>query len=301
MYAMTRILIFFKWSLFGQISKNFFWERLAVSIGARNDGNSYASGMNNPFKQVSPRLSLSYPLTPEWFINVDAERYYQPPSYTTMGYADTQGELVNKQNELKHIGTNHYVMGLEYHPSSRTKITLEGFYKTYDHYPISLLDSIVLTNKGTDYVAIGDKPVKSLGEGHAYRGELMVRTQEFFGIVASFTPYDPETNSLIAARSTKRQPYLDYSRFNSERAFLFHQQDIQVDRSFFIKKWSLILYADIQNIYNHKTKSPDLLVLQENSDGSYKIDPDHPDRYLMRHIKNDTGTLLPSMGIIIDF
>ena len=75
--------------------------------------------------------------------------------------------------------------GLEYRPGSRTKITLEGFYKAYDHYPVSLLDSIVLANKGTDYVAVGDEPVKSLGEGRAYGVELMVRTQEFFGIVAS--------------------------------------------------------------------------------------------------------------------
>lgn len=45
---------FFKWSLFGQISKNFFLERLAVSVGVRVDGNSYTSGMNNPFKQASP-------------------------------------------------------------------------------------------------------------------------------------------------------------------------------------------------------------------------------------------------------
>ena len=315
--------------------------------------------MNNPFKQVSPRLSLSYSLSPEWFINANAGRYYQLPSYTTMGYADEQGNLVNKQNGLKYIGTNHYVVGLEYRPGSRTKITLEGFYNTYAHYPVSLLDSIVLANKGTDYVAIGDEPVKSLGEGQAYGVELMVRTQEFFGIVASlaytyyysefkkmdhdlhpiseyipsswdnrhilsltatrklglwdigmkwritngapFTPYDAETSSLIAAWNAKRQPYLDYSRFNSERASSFHQLDIRVDRSFYFKKWSLILYADIQNIYNHKTQSPDLLVPQENPDGSYKIDPEHPDHYLMRYIKNDTGTLLPSVGIIIDF
>ncbi len=50
--------------------------------------------MNNPFKQASPRLSLSYSLSPEWFINANAGRYYQLPSYTTMGYADEQGDLV---------------------------------------------------------------------------------------------------------------------------------------------------------------------------------------------------------------
>lgn len=350
---------FFKWSLFGQVSKSFLLERLSLSFGARVDGNSYRSGMNNPFKQFSPRLSLSYSLAPEWYINASMGRYFQLPSYTTMGYADENGTLVNKRNGIKYIATNQYAAGIEYRPGSRTQITLEGFYKTYDDYPVSLSDSIVLANKGTDYVAVGDEPVKSRGAGRAYGVELMIRTQEFFGIVASaaytyfysefkqmdhelrptskyipsswdnrhivsltatrklglwdvgmkwrftngapFTPYDRETSSLIAAWEAKKQPYPDYSRFNSERASSFHQLDIRVDRSFYFKKWSLILYADIQNIYNHKTKSPDLLVPEEDTNGNYRVDPDRPDHYLMRYIKNDMGTLLPSVGIIIDF
>lgn len=350
---------FFKWSVFGQISKKFLDERLSLSLGARADGNSYSSAMNNPLKQVSPRVSISYMLAPEWFVNANTGRYYQLPSYTTMGYANEQETLVNKRNGIKYIGVNHFVAGIEYRPGSRTQITLEGFYKGYDNYPVSLLDSTVLANKGTDYVAVGDEPVKSVGEGRAYGAEVMVRTQEFFGIVASlaytyyysefrkmddalratgvyipsswdnrhifsltatrklglwdvgmkwrytngapFTPYDVETSSLVAAWDAKRQPYPDYSRFNSERASAFHQLDIRVDRSFYFKRWSLILYADIQNIYNHKTKSPDLLVPEENADGSYRVNPARPDHYLMRYIKNDTGTLLPSVGVIIEF
>ena len=171
---------FFKWSLFGQISKNFFLERLAVSVGVRVDGNSYTSGMNNPFKQASPRLSLSYSLSPNGLSMQMPDAIINFPRTPRWDMPTSKETLVNKQNGLKYIRTNHYVVGLEYRPGSRTKITLEGFYKTYDHYPVSLLDSIVLANKGTDYVAVGDEPVKSLGEGRAYGVELMVRTQEFF-------------------------------------------------------------------------------------------------------------------------
>ena len=80
---------------------------------------------------------------------------------------------------MKYIATNQYAAGIEYRPGTRTQITLEGFYKTYDKYPVSLADSIVLANKGTDYVAVGDEPVKSLGEGRAYGVELMIRTRIF--------------------------------------------------------------------------------------------------------------------------
>lgn len=351
----------FKWGVFAQVIKTFGDEKLMLSLGLRADANTYGASMNNPLQQLSPRFSLSYSLTPKWFLNFNVGRYHQLPSYTTMGYANTAGELVNRANGLRYISSNHYVAGLEFRPSALTRITLEGFYKSYGRYPVSLLDSVCLANKGTDYVAVGDEPVKSVGEGRSFGGELMIRTQEFYGFVASlaytyyysefkemnselapaanyvpsswdnrhiltitatrrlartwdlgfkwrfvggapYTPYDVETSSLIAAWDARRQPYYDYDRFNTKRLPAFHQLDVRVDKSFFFKKWSLILYADIQNVYNYKAKGPDILVPEENADGSYVKDTSREGFYKMRGIKNDIGgTLLPSVGVIIDF
>lgn len=357
----SRNLNMWKWSLFGQLSGSYFADRLALSFGVRFDGNDYSGKTENLLKQFSPRFSVSYALSEKWSVSGNIGRYYQLPAYTTMGYADSDGTLVNKDNGLQYIGSNHYVAGVEFRPGQTTRITLEGFYKTYDHYPVSLIDSTALANKGTDYVAVGDEPVKSVGEGRAYGLELMLRTQEFYGVVASlsytwyhsefkeldkelkntdryipsswdnrhifsltatrrvgkswdlglkwryvaggpYTPYDRETSSQIAAWDAKRQPYYDYGLFNTGRLPAFHQLDVRVDKSFFFKKWSLILYADIQNIYNYKALGPDLLVPAENPDGSYKKDPNREGYYLMRNIKNDIGgTVLPSVGVIIDF
>lgn len=357
----SRDLNMVKWSLFGQVSKSFLADRLALSFGVRADGNDYARKTRNLFRQLSPRFSASYGLGEQWALNGNVGRYYQLPAYTTMGYADHAGILVNKENGLGYIGTNHYVAGVEYRPGQTTRITLEGFYKTYDHYPVSLLDTVALANKGTDYVAVGDEPVKSVGEGRAYGLELMLRTQEFFGVVASlsytwyysefkaldgqlrntdryipsswdnrhifsltatrrigkswdlgmkwryvagspYTPYDVETSSKADAWDARKQPYYDYALFNTERLPAFHQLDVRVDKSFFFKKWSLILYADIQNIYNYKAAGPDILVPAEQADGSYIADPGRPGYYKMRYIKNDIGgTVLPSVGVIVDF
>lgn len=352
---------FFKWALFGQLSKPFFDERLSLSLGVRTDGNSYSSKMNRLAKQVSPRFSVSYLLSDKWSLNGNVGRYYQLPAYTTMGYADGAGFLVNRENQLKYIGSNHYVAGIEYRPGALTRITLEGFYKTYDHYPVSLIDSVAMANKGTDYVAVGDEPVKSVGEGRSYGMEVMIRTQELFGIVASaaytyyysefkqmdeslkptdryipsswdnrhiftltatrrvgkswdlglkwryvggapYTPYDEIVSSKIAAWDVKNQPYYDYALFNTGRLPAFHQLDLRVDKSFFFKKWSLIFYADVQNVYNYKAKGPDLLVPEENPDGSYMKDPARDGYYKMRYVRNDIGgTVLPSVGVIVDF
>lgn len=357
----SRDLNLVKWSLFGQLSKSFWADRLALSFGVRADGNDYSGSTRNLLKQLSPRFSASYALTEKWSLNGNVGRYYQLPAYTTMGYADGDGLLVNRENGLRYIGTNHYVAGVEFRPGETTRITLEGFYKTYDHYPVSLLDSTALANKGTDYVAVGDEPVKSVSEGRAYGLEVMLRTQEFWGVVASmsytwyysefkalddqlrntdryipsswdnrhifsltatrrlgkswdlgmkwryvaggpYTPYDVETSSKVDAWDAKKQPYYDYALFNTGRLPAFHQLDVRVDKSFFFQKWSLILYADIQNIYNYRAIGPDILVPAENADGSYISDPVRPGYYKMRYVKNDIGgTVLPSVGIIVDF
>lgn len=357
----SRELNMWKWAVFGQVSKAFFQERLLLSFGARFDGCSYTSETGDLFRQFSPRFSFSYALSEQWSLNGNIGRYYQLPAYTTLGYADSRGVLLNKATKTGYIGSGHYVAGLGYRPGALTKITLEGFYKTYDRYPVSLIDSVALANKGTDYVAVGDEPVRPVGEGRAYGLELMLRTQEFYGIVASlaytwyysefkaldhqlhptghyipsswdnrhifsltatrkvgknwdfglkwryvaggpYTPYDRETSSRIEAWDAKHQPYYDYSRFNTGRLPAFHQLDIRVDRSFYFRKWALILYADIQNIYNYKALGPAIPVPVENPDGSYQKDPDREGYYLMRTIKNELGgTVLPSVGIIIDF
>lgn len=357
----SRATDFFKWSVFGQATKTFGEDKLTLTLGVRADGNSYSAEMRNMLRQVSPRLAVSYSLTSQWFVNANVGRYYQLPSYTTMGYADESGFLVNRANGLKYIGVTHYVAGIEFRPGPRTNITLEGFYKAYDRYPVSLLDTVCLANKGTDYVAVGDEPVKSVGEGRSYGAEIMIRTQEFAGIVGSlaytfyfsefkrldadlkplstyipsswdnrhiltltatrkfgrnwdlgfkwrfvdgapYTPYDVETSSRIEAWDAKRQPYYDYSRFNSDRLPAFHQLDVRVDKSFFFKKWSLMVYLDIQNIYNYKSLGPDIPVPMEAADGTLVKDTERIGHYKMRNIRNDIGgTVLPSVGIIVDF
>ncbi|MBN3034079.1 MAG: TonB-dependent receptor, partial [Bacteroidales bacterium] len=138
----------FSWFLFGQVSKGVFNERLMLSLGFRMDANDYSPQMSNPLDQFSPRLSASYSLTEKLFLNFNTGRYFQRPPYTTLGYQNHNGLLANRENGLKYIHADHWVAGVELRPDDASKITLEGFYKAYDHYPFSLRDSISLANKG---------------------------------------------------------------------------------------------------------------------------------------------------------
>lgn len=117
-----------------------------------------------------------------------------------------------------------------------------------------------------------------------------------------YTPYDLDKSSLKVAWDVQGRGYLDYAAFNTLRLKSFNQLDIRVDKGFFFKKWSLMFYLDVQNVLNVKAMLPDILV-NTQPDGSVKtyVDPEGNERYELRYIPNVAGTILPSVGIMIDF
>jgi len=119
---------------------------------------------------------------------------------------------------------------------------------------------------------------------------------------ASYTPFDENKTSLISAWNVRGREYFDYSQFNTLRFGNFHQLDIRIDKQYFYNKWSLMIYLDVQNLYNFKSDEADKFVPQTNDDGTFVIDPANPDRYLMKTIVSEgAGTVLPSIGIIVQF
>lgn len=118
---------------------------------------------------------------------------------------------------------------------------------------------------------------------------------------APYTPYDLEKSSLKAAWDLQGQGYLDYSKFNTLRLKSFHQLDIRIDKEYFFSGWSLMLYTDIQNVYNFKADQPPLLIRESDGNNQPVTDPANPSKYSLKYIKNQSGTVLPTIGVIIEF
>lgn len=118
---------------------------------------------------------------------------------------------------------------------------------------------------------------------------------------APYTPYDLDKSMLKAAWDLQGQGYLDYSVFNSRRLKAFHQLDIRVDKQYYFKGWSLMLYADIQNIYNHQADQPPILIREQDASGIPLTDPGNPQKYIPRYIDGSSGTVLPTIGIMVEF
>lgn len=116
---------------------------------------------------------------------------------------------------------------------------------------------------------------------------------------APYTPYNADKSSLVTAWNAQGKPYYDYTRYNEERLPAFTQVDIRIDKTFYLKRCMLGFYIDLQNIAGSKLKQADVLM----STGVIK-NPDAPiaeQRYVMKSLKQESGTLLPTSGITFEY
>ena len=335
-------------------------KRFSASAGIRTDGNNYNREMKELWKQLSPRLSLSYELTKQWTLSGNAGLYHQLPPYTALGFKDNDGHYINK--DLKYMRVMETSLGLDWHLQDRLMISAEGFFKQYGRMPLSLRDNIPLACKGDDYGTVGNEALIPTAKGRAYGVEAMLRWQipGRFNFVSSFTvfrseyrngnggsddnipsgtkyissawdnrfilnvsgtynlprrwsiggklsyiggtpytPYDEEKSSLVEAWNAQGRPYYDYSKYNTERLPNFAQLDIRVDKSFYFHRCMVGFYLDLQNITGSKLKQQDVIMstgVIENPSA-----PIEEQRYKMKKLKQESGTLLPSIGVTVEF
>ncbi|WP_071146219.1 TonB-dependent receptor [Bacteroides ihuae] len=340
-----------KWGIFGKITYESTDDRFSASLGMRTDANNYSDEMKDISKQLSPRLSLSYRLTTELYLNGSVGLYYQLPAYTSIGFKDNDGVLVNKAN-LRYMSVSQKNIGLSWRINNKMEFSAEGFYKDYDNIPYSIADGIPLACKGNDYGVVGNEALLSTAEGRSYGMELLLKwivaqkinlsssftlfkseyrnskeapymasawdNRYIFNLNgtynlprnwsagmkisyiggAPYTPYDTDRSSLVSAWNAQGKPYYDYSRYNTERLPNFGQIDVRVDKTYYIGRCMLGFYIDIQNISGSKFKQPDILM----STGVIE-NPTAPlaeQRYQMKYIKKESGTILPTIGITVE-
>jgi hypothetical protein len=174
-----------KCGLFGNVANSLFDNRLDVSLGLRTDAINFNSHMSNLLNQLSPRVALSYHFTDAFSFNANWGIYYQLPPYTTLGFRNEQGDLINE--DMKYIKSTHYVAGFDYLFEFNGRVSIEGFLKEYDNYPFLLPDSISLANLGGDFGVVGNRPALPINEGRAYGLEITYEQKlykGFYGIVA---------------------------------------------------------------------------------------------------------------------
>lgn len=341
-------LDFFKWGVFSNV--DYSYDRFKASFGLRADAASYASQVRKLQKQLSPRLSLSYRLLGNLHLSGNVGRYYQLPPLPALGFKDKEGSYVNKN--LRYMQVNQLAGGFNYKHRENIELSVEGFYKKYNHIPLSVEDGIPLMSKGDDYGVIGNEKLVDLAQGKSYGVEFLGRwlvmrkvnlsssltlfkskskgEEEKYissswdnGYILNltgtyyfprnwsvgakiksiggtpYTPYDEDKSSLVSAWDASGKPYFNYAQYNALRNSSYTQLDLRVDKTYYLKRYMLGFYIDIQNATRSSFKNQDAIV----STGKV-INPNAPkeeQRYEMRSIKRSSSTLVPTLGVTFEF
>lgn len=118
---------------------------------------------------------------------------------------------------------------------------------------------------------------------------------------APYTPFDLQTSALKNVWDITRQGIYDWDLLNTERNQINHSLDIRVDKKWYFKKWALNVYLDIQNIYNFRTTGQAYIDADKDALGNLITDPSNPMSYKVTEYQNSSGTILPSIGLMIEF
>jgi hypothetical protein len=337
-------LRFLRYGAYAQASSNWLDDRLQLSAGFRIDDNSFMTDNTGLFAQFSPRLSASYTLDRagkvKW--NQSWGIYYKIPPYTVLGYQDNLGLWVNQSS--KYIESEHLVGGLEFLINESARMTLEGFLKRYNNYPVSIKDEVSLANKGGGFEILGSEPILSTGLGRTYGVEFLYQ-QKFTGTwygIGSLTWYRSEfsgsneiyqpslwDNQLLISllggyklgnnweistryRYLGSAPYVptnsekslqfypaivkDFNNIGSVRLDSYNQVDVRVDKKWSYRNWSLDLFFEIQNVLANANPQEPSYGLDRNEAGEILLP-----RRLVQVNTNNSATVLPSIGIVINF
>jgi outer membrane receptor for ferrienterochelin and colicin len=192
----TTEIDFVKYGFFANATKSFFDDKLDVSFGVRTDTDTFTEE-NSLASTLSPRIGLSYEFKENWKINASVGRYFKIPPYTMLGFRNNELALVNQN--LKYTRSDHYVLGLQRILGPAASISVEGFYKNYEDYPVSVIDGVSIANKGGGFEVLGNEEIESVGRGRTYGAEFQFQqklTNNFYGIFSytyfysEFTGFD---------------------------------------------------------------------------------------------------------------
>jgi hypothetical protein len=133
---------------------------------------------------------------------------------------------------------------------------------------------------------------------------LEIGTNLRFQTGLPYTPYDEDGSALVTNWNRFRQGVLDYDQLNSQRLGANYSADFRVDYKWFFPKWSFNLYFDLQNVPGVVTQNSSL-ILDRDADGNAQItNPGSPvadQSYQLKRLEAGNGTIVPTLGIIVQY
>ncbi|OFX73358.1 MAG: ferric aerobactin receptor [Bacteroidetes bacterium GWE2_29_8] len=218
---------------------------------------------------------------------------------------------IKNEISLANLGSNFGVVGNEAVLSISTgrsygieflvqQSLFKGFYGllTYTYVRSEFKD--VNTKR---YVASSwdNKHILNVTLGKTFKNNLQVGAKWRYAGGTPYTPYNIDASLLRDNWDITKQGIIDYSKVNTERLSAFHNLDIRIDKKYYYKKWSFDFYIDIQNVYNFKAEQPPIIDVKKDDKDNPIISGTDNRYYVPNYIDDFTGTILPTIGIIVEF
>jgi hypothetical protein len=118
---------------------------------------------------------------------------------------------------------------------------------------------------------------------------------------APYTPFDLAATATIQNWNVLGRGIPDYNNLNSMLFKEFNRLNVRIDKKWFLKKFNVDLYFDIQNALAYSVDGPAFIDVVRDSEGNPVINPNITSQYLTTTLPNSSGTVLPSVGFIFEF
>lgn len=124
-----------------------------------------------------------------------------------------------------------------------------------------------------------------------------------------FTPLS-DASALVLNWDVNGRGIRDFGQLNTRRNMLSNTIDIRIDKKWFFEKWSLNLFLDVENVTGNAVGDEQFILdrpLDENGQPigpGVIVNPDAPkeaQRYRLKAINTATGTVLPSIGAMVEW
>ena len=146
-----------------------------------------------------------------------------------------------------------------------------------------------------------NRHILNLTAGKKFKNDWEVGMKFRYVGGAPYTPYDVERTATVDVWDVVQQGVFDWDQLNELRNPASHGLDIRVDKKWYFNEWAINAYIDVQNIYNFQAVGQTYLDVDRDDSGNPIIDPNNPQSYVISEIENVSGTVLPSIGLMIDF
>ena len=139
--------------------------------------------------------------------------------------------------------------------------------------------------------------IYKFNSGKKFNRNIEIGCKFRFSGGAPYTPIDLINSSSNWYSFFRGLP--DYEMLNTLRLKENHGLDIRIDKKWFFNKWTLNIYFDVENLYNYKNQLPPEVGVDPNlGEQVYSSESNSPSLY---NIENESGTILPSIGFLIEF